>query len=150
MPVVPESEWKWFGSPGHFVAAFNCRFHLCTHVGPWLVSTVGEWFPDAPVRELLAESRGINLVGVGDARDRDYQNRIGFEDIGCDRKYETMVFQAGAPCDRPDCNCGLPDTNGQEIEMDGYNDRGAATNGHMELCRKYAALDIRAECQDQD
>lgn len=35
--------WKWFGQPGHFCGAFNCHWHLHTHVGKFCVSSVGEW-----------------------------------------------------------------------------------------------------------
>jgi hypothetical protein len=47
---------RWFGHAGHFICAEWCRFHLCTQVGPYLISTVGEYVPDAPVREILAQS----------------------------------------------------------------------------------------------
>lgn len=39
--MVPESEWRWFGLAGHFVCGRWCRFHLCTAVGEYMVSTVG-------------------------------------------------------------------------------------------------------------
>ncbi len=43
MKKIPESKWEWFGNAGHFMCSQWCRFHLCTKVGPWLVSTVGEY-----------------------------------------------------------------------------------------------------------
>ena len=62
---------KWFGSPGHFICSFDCRFHLCTQVGDYLVSTVGELFFDSDIREITAKSRGFALEGRGDARKAD-------------------------------------------------------------------------------
>lgn len=133
-------EVKWFGHAGHFICAEWCRFHLCTQVGNFLVSTVGEYMPDAPVRETLAQSRGVVLEGRGDARRADYLNKVGFEQIGYDRLYETMVFKAGKPCDSAECGCGLPAISGSELDFLGYNDAKSATDGHMRLVRKYARV----------
>ncbi len=134
------NDWVWFGSAGHFIAAQWCRFHLTTKVGPWLVSTVGEYVPDSKVRDIFAESRGIVLAGRGDAREADWLRKVGFEEIGFGRKYETMVFRAGKPCSSADCGCGLPQITGEELDVRGYNDAASATRGHMEFCVKWAAL----------
>jgi hypothetical protein len=88
--TIPQSEWRWFGSPGHFICARDCRFHLCTQIGAVLVSTVGEYFPGESVREILANSRGVVLNGRGDEREADYMTKLGYEDIGFNRKYETI------------------------------------------------------------
>lgn len=133
-------EWRWFGQAAHLIVGQDCRFHLATQVGPWLVSTVGEYLPDSRVRDILAESRGKPLVGRGDARRADWMEKFGYEEIGCDRLYETMVFRAGKPCERDDCGCGLPDIDGQELDFDGYNDAGSAARGHYAMCEKWAAL----------
>ena len=89
--------WKWFGTPGHLCVAKWCRFHLCTKVGKYLVSTVGEY---------------IHPYSHGFKSERDEgewlnKNLFG-EEIGFGRKFETMVFRAGKPCTTKDCNCGLP------------------------------------------
>lgn len=133
-------KWEWFGHSGHLIVGHLCRFHLCTKVGSYLVSTVGEYFPDAPIREMFAKHRGIELEGRGDARQVDYMKKIGFEEIGADRLYETMTFKAGKPCDAPDCGCGLPKIDGHELDTDGYNDAGAATKGHREMCLKWSVV----------
>lgn len=139
MTRVSKSEWEWFGCPGHFICSFDCRFHLCTRVGNFLVSTVGEMFPDAPVREIFARTRGIALTGMGDERKNDYMKKIGFDDIGYKRKYETMVFRINDKrCEVPDCGCGLPGVSFSELDCDGYNTAGEATNGHMKICEKWA------------
>lgn len=137
--IILESDWRWFGCAGHLIVSANCRFHLCTQVGDYLVSTVGEYFPDDSVRESLAQSRGVVLKGRGDERRADYMKKIGFEEIGYKRLYETMVFRVtGEVCHRPECACGLPEVNYSELDMDGYQTAGAATLGHMALCRKYS------------
>lgn len=137
--MTPEAEWRWFGCPGHLVVALDCRFHLCTQVGGFLVSTVGEYLPDAPVREILCECRGIALDGRGDARLADYLQKVGFEELGVGRTYETMVFRTtGDVCHHPGCSCGLPTIALDCLDMDGYTTAGAATIGHLKLCQKYA------------
>ena len=40
--AINPNNWKWFGSPGHFNGGAWCRFHLCTQVGKYVISTVGE------------------------------------------------------------------------------------------------------------
>lgn len=149
--LIPESEWKWFGNAAHFICARNCRFHIATQVGEFIVSTVGELLFDESSRESTATIRGVTLEGRGDARLADYMRKIGYEDIGCDRKFETMAFPAGGPCVDPYCGeggCGLPPIAGSEIAFDAYNDRKAATEGHMAICRRIAAGKIAEEAAD--
>lgn len=57
---------EWFGDPGHFIGARDCRYHLHTHVNGYCISTVGEYRP----------SGGL------------------MEQVGHERLYETMVFPA--------------------------------------------------------
>jgi hypothetical protein len=125
---VPADEWKWFGNAGHFICGRWCRFHLCTQVGPWLISTVGEYVHPR-------HSAG------GEKQEAAYlmENPLG-EEIGCGRKFETMVFEAGPPCRDNECNCGLPKIASSERDAEGYNDRGSATKGHLSMCQKWAAL----------
>lgn len=103
--------WKWFGSAGHFCGSERCQFHLCTQVGGWLVSTIGEYVP----------------CGLK-----------GWREIGPGRLYETMVFRIDGKCD---CGCGLPSFTAAEIDGRGYNDAADANAGHMETCRKWANCD---------
>ena len=140
---MSERDWKWFGSAGHLIVSHWCRFHLCTQVGKYLVSTVGEYWPERRVREIHAEVHdpkwlAENMHLKGDYFDSAYMKRFGFEEIGCDRKYETMVFEAGTPCASKDCGCGLPSISGSELEANGYNSAADATQGHIKLCRKYS------------
>lgn len=135
-----KNNWKWYGHAGHLIVGHDCRFHLCTLIGEYLISTVGEYWPDSDVREILAKSRGITLEGRGDAREADARRKLGYIEIGCDRKYETMVFKVtGEVCKSKDCNRGMPRIIPDELDSNGYNDAGAATKGRHEMCAKWSA-----------
>jgi hypothetical protein len=123
---VPKSEWEWFGNVAHFVCGQWCRFHLATKVGDHLVSTIGQFIHPRH----SAGSERAEVLWIKD-------NPNG-EEIGYGRTYETMVFKAGKRCEAPGCNCGLPAISGSELDFRGYNDPGAATIGHMELCEKWS------------
>ncbi len=142
--MTPREEWEWFGSAGHLIVASECRFHLCTLVGPWLVSTVGEWLPDSGSWHIYAETRGVTIEGRGDARRSDFLNKVGFIEIGCGRLYETMVFRtSGERCSLPECDCEQPVVSDwSELDSDGYNLRGDAQRGHYAMCEKVAALAV--------
>ena len=128
--MIPESKWEWYGYSGHFICGSWCRFHMLTKVGKWLISTVGSFVH--PLRYGKNEEDEAAWLKV---------NYPG-EDIGCGRKFETMVFLAGKKCNSPTCGCGQPQIlNGNELEMLGANDAGMARRNHMKLCRKYAKKD---------
>ncbi len=93
--------------------------------------------PDEAVREIHCEVRGIVLEGRGDARLADYMQKVGFQEVGFARLYETMVFHAGKPCEATGCACGLPELAGH-LETHGYNTSAGAVDGHMDLCSRYA------------
>ncbi len=137
--MIVEAKWEWFGSPAHFICASDCRFHMATKIGRFIVSTVGEYLPDSAVREILANSRNKPLEGRGDARRADWMKKFGYEEIGYGRKYETMVFRTKGRCKAPDCGCGLPIIIPRELDMNSYNTAGDATKGHMKLCRTWAS-----------
>ena len=114
--AIRRKQWRWFGTAGHHVCRQKCRFHLCTAVGDYLISTIGEYVI-------------CDVIGDGEQF---------FADVGSGRKYETYVFLAGAPCTQEDCQCGLPEIDGVALDTEGYNQRGAATAGHMRMCIKWA------------
>ena len=137
------NNWKWFGHAAHLIVGNKCCFHLATKVGKYLVSTVGEYWPERAVREIHAQAYDpawleANRQLKGDTFDSAYFKRFGYETIGCDRKYETFVFKAGAPCKAKDCDCGLPAIAGSEIDTLAANDAKAATQNHMKLCKKWS------------
>lgn len=128
--VVEAVQWEWYGHNAHFICGRWCRFHMATKVGPWLVSTVG----------LFVHPR---RSGGGETPEREWlKDNPNGEEVGCDRFYETMVFKAGAPCAVEGCGCGLPAINGSEVDFLGYQTAGEARKGHMELCRKWAAIPL--------
>lgn len=128
------NEWRWFGTAGHLIVGRWCRFHLCTQVGPWLVSTVGEYVhPRHSEGSERAEAKYLERHPNG-------------EEIGYGRTYETMVFRAGEPCVDPECNCGMPSpTDWNELDSIGYNNRGDATRGHLALCERWAAKNEKGD-----
>lgn len=123
MKSIPESKWEWYGNAGHFVCGRWCRFHLTTKVGNYVVSTVGEYIhPRHSGGSEQIENEWISKNWPG-------------EDIGYDRKFETMVFTAVGQCK---CGCGMPKHDGSELACRGYNDHESARKGHMELCHEFA------------
>lgn len=119
----PENTWKWYGKSGHFICGEWCRFHLCTVVGPFLVSTIGEYVHP-------------RHSGGGETAEREYLKDHPYgEEVGYQRFYETMVFIAGEPCT---CGCGQPRVDGHDLDFRGYNDPLSASEGHRELCSKWA------------
>lgn len=137
----PRDEWEWFGGAGHFICGQDCRFHLCTKVGPWLVSTVGELLPDSNSWDIYADRvGGIPPELRGDAKRAWFLEHVGFLDVGSGRKYETMVFRLSAErCTVADCDCEMPVVSEwNEIDSDGYNLRGDAQRGHLAMCESWA------------
>lgn len=133
-------KWKWFGHAGHLCVGRWCRFHLCTDVGKYLVSTVGEYWPLRPVREIhdpkwLAENKHL----MGDAFDAAYMEKFGFEEVGCDRKYETYVFKkTTGKCANLKCLCDMPNVDWSEVDGIGANAAGDAAKNHVKYCKKWS------------
>lgn len=121
--------------PGHFICARDCRFFLNTYVNGVIVSTVGEYMPSENVREILAQSRGIVLEGIGEAREADWLQKHGWQEIGCDRTYESMVFKAKK--DTAKC-CPWRIRVSTQLDFAAYNDANAAAEGHRRLVAKWA------------
>jgi len=140
--MIPVEKWRWYGHAGHLIVADWCRFHLCTEIGNYLVSTVGEYVPDEGVREIIAKNRGVTLAGKGNNRRADFLKKVGFVEIGANRLYETYVFLVNPDkrCQVEGCKCGMPEfLKYHEIDGAGYNIAGDATRGHMDMCRRVAA-----------
>lgn len=88
---------------GHFISAKDCRLVLHDGAGKFCISTVGDYRPF-------------------DSRDKAYP-------IGCDRLYETMVFDKSRESDR-----------WSELEMRGYETEAEARAGHAEVLAKYRSV----------
>jgi len=133
---VKREKWIWMPHSGHFICGNDCRFHLNTYVGKYIVSTVGELWPDSSVRAIKAKCRGIEIVGRGDSWDFDYMKKIGYDEIGYNRKYETMVFRAKRSSENKCCPWRME--SGRELDFSGYNEAESAFKGHMKLCEKWS------------
>ena len=111
---MSKSKWEWFGYPGHFICADDCRFRLFTLVGDYLISTVGDLhFEQEPNKR--------QTLGAG-------ENSF----------FETCVFKAGPRCVAKDCDCGQP-TLESASGIDGIRcaTAGEAQASHMRFCMKY-------------
>ena len=121
---INASKWKWFGSARHLCVRVHCRFHLCTQVGKYLISTVGEYWPLHEISNGTSECMSEYLK----------KNPLGHE-LGYGRFFETMVWEAGKLCA---CGCEMPDLAGDELDFAGYKDRKSATEGHLAMCKKWS------------
>lgn len=133
--------WTWLPRPAHFCCSDKCRFHLATEVGGYIVSTVGELFFDSDVRRLTASVKdkewfAENEKLKGDYFDIAYMKRFGFEDIGTNRKYETMVFKS-----TKNYSGEFEIVVTECVDSKGYNDDKSAIKGHTELCLKWSKSD---------
>lgn len=135
--TIPAEQWIWMGHPAHFIGGFDCRFHMATRIGEFIVSTVGEYLPEHETREMIANLKGAKLIGTGRDRINNYLVKVGFEELGHGRKYETMVFTA-EKSKRDKACCPWVIADGTELEMDGYNEAADAIKGHMRMCEKVA------------
>lgn len=141
--MITQDNWEWFGNAAHFICGRGCQFHLATKVGKYLVSTVGELWSAESTRRIHAEIWNPewwakNKYKIGDDFDSAYMKEFGFQEVGCGRKYETMVFEAGEPCNTKGCGCGVPTISGSELDFRAYNSSKEARAGHMELCLKWS------------
>ena len=139
--MTTPDKWVWMPHPAHFICGADCKFHLATYVGGFIVSTVGEYMPDSHVRKTMEDVSGPRPVrGTG--------SRAGkWETIGYDRLYETMVFKA-QPAEESDTCCLWTTADGEDLDSEGYNEHGAAYRGHLSMCHKWAAKHEEAPADD--
>jgi hypothetical protein len=102
--------------------------------------TIGELWNDSVVRRIYAESRNKlwweqNNHLRGDSFDKSYMKKFGYEEVGCERLYETMVFKAKKA--NQVC-CPYVMSNAMELDCDGYVTPESATRGHMDMCKKWS------------
>ncbi len=89
--------------------------------------------------EVYARMRGIKLEGKGEARTREYLEKIGYHSFsGLDDKdfYETMVFEC-EDSDNPCCIKKIIVTEGEK-EIKRYQTAKEAYEGHLKLCEKWS------------
>lgn len=153
-------DWVFMPHAGHLCISHMCRFHLNTYVNGFIVSTVGEYLPPIDCLKILLESRirfpkliiddegkvkseaipeeiKNKLLSLkGDYFELAYLKTFGYEELGLNRTYETMVFRAKKN-DDPTSQCCPWAQNGDSLDMEGYNDPSSAYQGHMNMCYKY-------------
>jgi hypothetical protein len=137
---MKKDKWIWMPHAGHFIMGNSCRFRLNTYVGKYIVSTVGELFTDQQVKRIHAEIQdpkwyAENRLEKGDVFDYKYQMKFGYDDLGSDRTYETMVFVARKSKEK--C-CPWEIDVSEEVDMNGYNKAEDAYAGHLKLCKKWS------------
>jgi hypothetical protein len=115
--IRDKRDWIWMPHPAHFICAYRCQFRLATYVGKYIVSTIGEMEYPKEIRKALGK------------KEKEW------EDIGYDRKYETMVFKAKKS--EHEC-CPYEIIVSQEVDFAGYNTAGEAYKGHLKMCRKWS------------
>lgn len=79
---IPQSDWVWYGFPGHFVGGNDCVYHLCTRIGTHLISTIGLW--RTKEEEILSLGLGNDdifelMIFVCDGEDENGNPVIGKE-----------------------------------------------------------------------
>jgi len=139
-----KENWVWMPHAGHLIVGDQCIFHLNTYVGGYVVSTVGEYWPDQQVRRIHAEVHdpqwyAENRDKKGDMFDAVYRRKFGFEDIGADRTYETMVFKATRETNPAFMCCPWTMKTPSNLDFDAYSDAVDAYKGHLAMCKKWAA-----------
>lgn len=123
MTNLTVDQWVWYGTPGHFIYADQCKFHMCTKVGKYLVSTVGEYFPHHRLKD----------------DDWKIEHMFG-DEIGVGRLYETTVFKITGKCEYEPCGCEIPIHNGDELGCIGANKAGDAAENHRTSCLEFQEL----------
>lgn len=139
---MDKRKWVWMPHAGHFILGNRCEFKLNTYVGKYIISTVGQLWNERAVREIHAQVHdpgwlAENIHLKGDYFDAAYMKKFGYEDIGCNRKYETMVFKAKKS--KHKC-CPYIINVSKNVDFRGYNKPEDAYAGHLELCHKYASI----------
>lgn len=137
---MKKQNWVWMPHAGHLCIGRDCEFHLNTYVGKYIVSTVGDYWPDRQVREIharvydpvwFAENQHLK----GDYFNQAYMKKFGYGDISFDKKYETMVFRAkrsGNKC------CLWTPSSWTELYMNRYNTQEEAYDGHLKACKEWS------------
>jgi len=116
---------------------------MATKIGKYIVSTVGEYYPDSQVRKIHAEVYDPkwfheNAHKKGDDWDYAYFKRFGYEELHLGGiLYETMTFKAikspkGTLC------CPYRIASGENIDTEYYKTANEAYKGHLKMCAKYA------------
>lgn len=141
---MTKDKWIWMPHPAHFICGNYCRFVLATYVGKYIVSTVGEYWPDSTIRRIHAEIHDPvwyekNKHLLGDHFNHVYYKKFGFEELHFGRwTYETMVFKAVKNKNKEDLCCPFRIDVQKEVQTELYKNENDATKGHYKLCLKWS------------
>lgn len=140
---MKKENWIWMPHAAHLIVGDKCQFHLATYVGKYIVSTVGEYWPERGVREIHAQVHDPKWLDenkhlMGDYFDSAYMKRFGFEEIGAYRKYETMVFKAKRSKEKECKACIYVMISGEDGDFMGYDTAEEAYKGHLKMCKKWS------------
>lgn len=151
-----KGNWTWMPHAGHYILGDRCRFVLNTHVGGYIVSTIGELQQDEIIKRIHAETHdqvygtkwyAENKQLRGDNFAAAYFKEYGWGDLGAgERKYETMVFKAKKS--NVGC-CPFEMVSGEDVDFVGYESAEDARKGHMELCEKWSKVDEKPKTVKQ-
>ena len=129
---MKKENWIWMPHAGHFICADSCRFRMNTYVGKYVVSTVGEMIHSNELIKIihpeLSHLKGDKLM-------YEFKRKFKSEDLGHNRKYETMVFNAKKSKNK--C-CPYSIILNKQVDFKGYNKPEDAYKGHLELCEKWS------------
>jgi hypothetical protein len=116
--VIPRENWRWFGRahPDHTPLYKLCRFHLTTHIGPWVISTVGDYHSLYDIAKDAGDSKACPLYSD-------------------ETMYETKVFVTGAVDPSGD---HLPRAQGEPVASHRCHTPGEANRAHYRLCYEWA------------
>ena len=137
---IAKDKWIWMPHAGHFILSNKCRFFLNTRVGKYIVSTVGELWPERISREIHAEVYDPKWLEenkhlLGDYFDNSYFKKFGYQKISLDNEYETMVFRARKSKHKC-CPWGI--IVSEQVDFNDYDTSEDAYKGHLKLCKKWA------------
>lgn len=111
--MIERDKWKYHGLPGHFICADRCIFRLHTDVGKYKISTLGAMYD----------------------RGKDGFLSPPMLEIGCQRHYETMVFDMSNPLAELECLGIRFNEDGDPAHYDLL-----AEKMHDDMCLKYAKI----------
>lgn len=101
---------KSWGYAGHLCVGNDCLFHLCTTVGKYMISTVGDYRP--------YKDKPMETIGVG-----------------AKSFFETYVFEYGGKIRK--CGCCPEPKSFSEIDGRRWETAIEANAGHEKYVRKY-------------
>jgi hypothetical protein len=119
--MMTEDEWVHCDQPHHFIGSRDCRWSRATRVGCWIVSSIGDYWPQHAGARLPPERRPLGHL----------DDRPAF--------YETMVF----PADRVGDGCAVGGPLGWgNVTDEHYATEVEAEAGHEAMCRRWAARQL--------